>query len=68
MKARYIQLIELICLRFEEINIELQCNQKDCKNVIKYDTNEFYYSDDEQNSWICFDFKDKRIIQNKLPN
>lgn len=58
----------LILTSLKKVSITASANQKDCKNVIKYDTNEFYYSDDEQNSWICFDFKDKRIIQNKLPN
>ena len=32
------------------------------KNAVDLGTNSYYASKDEQNSWICYDFKDRRVI------
>ena len=35
------------------------CNQ--CHQVTDYAWNEYWVTNDEPNSWICFDFKEKRL-------
>ena len=37
-------------------------NDGSCIYVTQYDNNNYYQSSNEQNAWICFDFKDKKII------
>lgn len=46
----------------EKVGLTASSNQDYCKNVTQYNTNSDYQSKNEPNGWICFDFKDKRII------
>ena len=46
----------------EKVGLTASSHQENIKNVTQYNTNNWYGSNNEQNSWICFDFKDKRII------
>ena len=46
----------------EKVEITASSDQQYCQNVTQYDTINCYQSSDTQNSWICFDFKNKRII------
>lgn len=31
-------------------------------NAILYDNDDYFWSDDKENSWICFDFKNRKVI------
>lgn len=46
----------------EKVVLTALANQHLCKCVPQYNTNDYYSSNNSENSWICFDFKDKRII------
>lgn len=47
----------------DEIKITSSSGSYGLSNIIKYDkTNTNFYTEDEKNSWICFDFKNYSII------
>ena len=48
----------------EALNITASYNFYDMKNVVTYDDDimKFFHSRNDPNSWICFDFKDHKII------
>lgn len=46
----------------EKVVLTALANQHLCKCVTQYNANDYYSSNNSENSWICFDFKDKRII------
>lgn len=48
-----------------KINITASSNENGSINVTHYDRNDLYQSNNESNSWICFDFIDHKIIPSK---
>lgn len=52
----------------EKVGMTASSNLDSLIIVTQYDNNSCYQSYNEQNPWICFDFKDKKNNSNKLPN
>lgn len=46
----------------KKIDLTTSSNQEHCNFIIEYNTDYGFGTQNEPNSWICFDFKDKRII------
>ena len=44
------------------VNVTASSNTEYAKNVADLGANSYFYSQDEQNSWICYDFKERRVI------
>ena len=44
------------------VNVTVSSNTECVKNVADFGANSYFLSKDEQNSWVCYDFKERRVI------